>query len=66
MASNLAIDDSLLNQALEVGGLKTKRETVNLALQEFIRRRRMEDIITLFGTIEYDQEYNYKQGRRRS
>ena len=36
MATNLAIDPDLLEKALEVSGLKTKKETVNLALQEFI------------------------------
>ncbi|MDR3119878.1 MAG: type II toxin-antitoxin system VapB family antitoxin, partial [Clostridiales bacterium] len=32
MASNLAIDQGLLEAALKIGGLKTKRATVNLAL----------------------------------
>jgi hypothetical protein len=60
MATNLAIDDSLLNMALQLGGLKTKKDTVNTALQEFIQRRKMEDVINLFGTIEYVPDYNYK------
>jgi hypothetical protein len=38
MATNLAIDDGLLNLALELGGMKTKKDTVNTALQEFIQR----------------------------
>ena len=38
MATNLAIDDSLLNMALQLGGLKTKKDTVNTALQEFIQK----------------------------
>ena len=41
MATNLAIDPELLNKALEVGGEKTKKATVNRALQEFIARREM-------------------------
>ena len=35
MATNLAIDPELLREALEVSGLKTKKDTVNLALKEF-------------------------------
>ncbi|MBU3949171.1 MAG: type II toxin-antitoxin system VapB family antitoxin [Proteobacteria bacterium] len=35
MVTNLAIDQKLLEKALVVSGLKTKKETVNLALQEF-------------------------------
>jgi len=65
MATNLAIDDSLLNMALQLGGLKTKKDTVNTALQEFIQRRKMEDVINLFGTIDYDPNYNYKTARTR-
>ena len=65
MATNLSIDTELLETALQTGGLKTKRETVNLALKEFIQRRKSSDILTLFGTIEYDVDYDYKEARRR-
>ena len=64
MPSNLAIDDRLLNQALEVGGLKTKKDTVNQALKEFIEKRKQKEIIELFGQFEPDQEYDYKKGRK--
>ena len=63
MATNLSIDNDLLNTALEVGGLKTKRDTVNQALMEFIRRRKTADIIKLFGKVEYSSEYDYKAAR---
>lgn len=36
MATNLAIDLELLNQALAIGGEGTKKATVNRALREFI------------------------------
>lgn len=65
MATNLAIDDKLLETALQVGGLKTKKDTVNLALEEFIKRRKMEDVISMFNNIEYDKGYNYKRLRNR-
>ena len=65
MPTNLAIDDNLLKSAQEIGGLKTKKETVNLALKEFIQRREQENIIKLFGTIDYDKEYDYKKFRNR-
>mgnify|MGYP000228346847 CR=1 FL=1 len=66
MATNLAIDEVLLSLAQKVGGLKTKKETVNAALKEFIQRRNQEEIIKLFGTIDYDPRYDYKQLRKRS
>ena len=54
MATNLAIDDRLLNEALKVGGHRTKRATVTEALEEYVRRRRQRKIVELFGTIEFD------------
>jgi len=54
-----------LEAALITGGLKTKKDTVNLALKEFIQRRKIADILELFGTIEYDADYDYKKARRR-
>lgn len=65
MATNLGIDTDLLKQALELGKLKTKKETVNQALREFIQRRKMEDVISAFGTIVYSSDYEYDQLRTR-
>jgi Arc/MetJ family transcription regulator len=65
MATNLAINDDLLKNALEIGGYKSKKDTVNAALEEFIQRRRSEDVIKLFGKIEYDEKYDYKKLRER-
>jgi len=63
MATNLAIDDVLLEEALVIGKLKTKKDTVNQALREFIQRRKSAEILSLFGTIEYDKDYDYKKMR---
>jgi len=65
MATNLAINDSLLNKALEIGGYKSKKDTVNAALEEFIKRRDAKELIKIFGTIEYDESYDYKKMRIR-
>ena len=63
MATNLAIDDNLLRTALVIGGLKTKKDTVNLALDEFIQRRKRQEVINLFEKIEFDKNYDYKKSR---
>ena len=47
MATNLAIDDKLLILAQGIAGIKTKKDTVNLALKEFIQRRKQEEIIDM-------------------
>ena len=65
MATNLAIDPALLNKALEVGGEKTKKATVNRALREFIARREQERLLDLFGKFDWDDEYDYKRERTR-
>lgn len=65
MATNLAIDPELLNRALEVGGEKTKKATVNRALQEFIARREQERLLDLFGKLYWDDGFDYKRERSR-
>jgi Arc/MetJ family transcription regulator len=65
MATNLAIDPKLLQKALDVSGLKTKKETVNLALQEFINRHKQLELLDLFGKMDPDPNYDYKKGRTR-
>lgn len=65
MATNLAIDPDLLNRALELGGLKTKKATVTLALEEFVARHEQRRILDLAGTVDWDPSYDYKAARSR-
>jgi Arc/MetJ family transcription regulator len=65
MATNLALDERLLEEALKIGGKATKKETVNEALREYISRRKQARITELFGTVDYDPKYDYKKQRRR-
>lgn len=64
MATNLAIDDRLLEEARKIGGQKTKRATVTEALQEYIQRRKQQQIVELFGKVDWDSKYDYKKQRR--
>jgi Arc/MetJ family transcription regulator len=65
MATNLALDDRLIDEARRVGGHKTKREAVTAALREYVKRRKQVKIIELAGTIDYDEKYDYKSLRRK-
>jgi putative antitoxin of VapBC-like toxin-antitoxin system len=65
MATNLAIDDNLLEEARIVGKHATKKAVVNEALAEYIQRRKQADIIDLFHKIDYDTDYDYKVQRRK-
>ena len=63
MATNLQIDDRMLAKAQRMGGFRTKKETVNSALSEFIRRREQSSIADLFGTIEFAPGFDHKRLR---
>ena len=65
MATNLALDEKLLEEALRIGGKSTKKDTVTEALQEYIGRRKQARVTELFGTIDYDPKHDYKKQRRR-
>jgi len=66
MPTNLAIDDRLIEEARTVGKHKTKKDAVNAALLEYIKRRRQAQILELVDQIAYDPAYDYKAARRRS
>ena len=57
--------NKLLEDAKRVGHHKTKKEALMAALSEYIGRRRRLGILSAFGTVDFDPEYDYKAGRRR-
>jgi NAD(P)H-dependent flavin oxidoreductase YrpB (nitropropane dioxygenase family) len=65
MATNLGLDDALIEQARKAGGHKTKKEAVTKALEEYVRHRRQLRILKSFGTVDFDPSYDYKADRRR-
>ena len=65
MPTNLAIDDSLIEEARRIGQHKTKKEAVTTALAEYIAHRKRLKILDSFGTIDFDPEYDYKADRKR-
>ena len=65
MPTYLAIDDDLLREAQRVGGHRTKKDAINAALREYVRSRRQEKVVELFGKIDFDRTYDYKKQRRR-
>jgi Arc/MetJ family transcription regulator len=65
MATNLALDDRLIEDARKAGGHRTKKEAVTTALEEYIRRHRQRRILDAFGAFDFDPSYDYKAERRR-
>ena len=66
MATNLQIDNKLIEKAVKLGGHKTKKAAVSTALIEYIQNLEQEKILSMFGTVDYDPEYDYKRQRHQS
>ncbi len=64
MATNLALDDSLVEEARNLGDHRTKRAAVTDALVEYVNRRKRRRILELRGKLDWDSEYDYKAERR--
>lgn len=65
MATNLAIAPELLEEAVRLSGERTKTAAVTVALKEFIARRDQARLIELFGSLDWDPEFDYKAERSR-
>lgn len=65
MATNLQIEDKLIDKAVKLGRHKTKKAAVTQALEDYVRRLEQEKITALFGSVVYEPEYDYKKQRAR-
>jgi len=63
MATNLAIDDWIIEEAKKLGKHRTKKAAVTEALQEYIHRRKQAEILNIFNRIDYNKDYDYKKQR---
>ena len=57
------VDERLIEGARKIGRHRTNPEAVTAALKEYIHLREQLDVLLLFGTIDYDEDYNYKRCR---
>lgn len=64
MTTNFEIDDTLIQEALMMSGHRTEKAVVEEALREYVQRRKQLKVLELFGAIDYDPVYDYKQQRR--
>jgi hypothetical protein len=63
MATNLALDDDLIEEARLLGGLRTKKDVVTQALKEYVQRRKQVKLLDLFGSIELEDGFDPKAQR---
>ncbi len=65
MATNLQLDDELIVKAVKLGKHKTKKDAVTRALVEYFEHLEEQRIRSLFHSVDYDPEYDYKKQRDR-
>ena len=65
MATNLALDDRLIEAAREAGGHRTKKDAVTAALRLYVQHWRQLEVLADFGTIAFDPAYDHKAERAR-
>jgi len=63
MRTNVDIDDKLIQEAFRLTSLKTKKEIVHKALEEFIQSRKRLDLKEIRGKIKFARGYDYKKMR---
>ena len=65
MVTQLNLSENLIEEAMAFNDPTTTLEDlVEIALQEYVERRKRLQILELFDSIEYDEDYNYKQQRQ--
>ena len=64
MRTNIELDDELVDHAFRYAQVKSKRELVHLALQEFVENHQRKDIREIIGKVAIDPGYNYKTLRK--
>jgi Arc/MetJ family transcription regulator len=65
MATNLDLDPALIERVLAASGERTKKAAVTKALQEYVARRQQRSILELFGSLDWDPDFDYKRERSR-
>ncbi|HJS56976.1 MAG TPA: type II toxin-antitoxin system VapB family antitoxin [Vicinamibacteria bacterium] len=54
MRTTLDLPESLLEEARQALGFKSKTDTVVVSLQELVRRRRLDELKSLLGRVRLD------------
>lgn len=63
MRTNIVLDDELIREAVELTGAKSKKEVVDLALRELVRRRKRKNLLDLAGRVRFGEAFDHKKLR---
>ena len=58
MRTTLNIDEKLLEEVVKLTGEKTKSKAVGRALREFLRGLRLDELMAMAGTMEFDENWD--------
>lgn len=65
MRTNVVLDDDLIREALKLSDVKTKKDVIRCALQEYVANRKRKNLLDLEGKIEFLEAYDYKALREK-
>jgi Arc/MetJ family transcription regulator len=54
LRTNVELDEKLLAEAMKLTRIKTKKETVNLALEELVRKMKRKKMLDLEGKVHWE------------
>jgi Arc/MetJ family transcription regulator len=63
MRTNIMIDDALMKEAQTLSGIKTKRNVIQKALEEYVRSLKKRDLREIRGKVRFAEGYDYKKAR---
>ena len=63
MRTNIDIDDNLLQEAMKFSGIKSKKNIVNHALEEFIKLQKRQKMKSLFGKVKWEGNLDEMRSR---
>lgn len=63
MRTNIVLNDFLVEEAMKLTNIKTKKELINLALKEFVENYKKKNLVELKGKIKFTEGYDYKSMR---
>ena len=63
MRTNIVLDDKLVEKAMKLANIRTKKELVNKALEEYVKMLQKKNLLDLKGKIKFEDGYDYKSMR---
>jgi Arc/MetJ family transcription regulator len=64
MRTNIVLNDRLVKEAMRLSKARTKREAVDLALRDFVARRKQRDVLKLIGQELIAPDYDVRAIRK--